>query len=127
MNVARNPSANSIGVSKRRFPRHSVASQLKILMPVGTAMIIELSMKKPSRNVGSPTVNMWWAQTSIEQEPDGDRRDRDRGVAEDRFPREHRDHLGDDPHRRQDHDVDLGVPEEPEDVPVEDRVPAVVG
>ncbi len=48
------------------FPRHSVASQLKILMPVGTAITIELSMKKPSRKVGRPIVNMWWAQTSSE-------------------------------------------------------------
>ena len=42
----RKPSANSIGVSKWRFPRQSVASQLKILIPVGTAMIIEAIMKK---------------------------------------------------------------------------------
>ena len=42
------PSANSIGVSKCRLPRHVVASQLKILMPVGTAMIIDVIMKKPS-------------------------------------------------------------------------------
>src|SRR5437588_851727 len=33
-----NPNANSIGVSSLNTPRHSVASQEKILMPVGTAM-----------------------------------------------------------------------------------------
>ena len=48
------------------LPRQTVATQLKILMPVGTAMIIEDTMKKPSRYTGSPTVNMWWAHTSIE-------------------------------------------------------------
>ena len=51
------------------LPRHVVASQLKILMPVGTAMIIDDTMKKPSSEVGMPTVNMWWAQTSIEKKP----------------------------------------------------------
>ena len=61
-----NPSAKSIGVSNWRLPRQVVATQLKILMPVGTAMIIELIMKKLSRPTGSPTANMWCAQTSIE-------------------------------------------------------------
>jgi hypothetical protein len=36
------------------------------LIPVGTAMIIEVTMKKPFSQLGSPTVNMWCAQTSIE-------------------------------------------------------------
>ena len=62
------PSANSIGVSKCRLPRHVVASQLKILMPVGTAMIIDEIMKKRvERRSACPTVNMWCAQTSIEK------------------------------------------------------------
>ena len=43
------PSANSIGVSKWMFPRQVVASQLKILIPVGTAMIIDEIMKKPCK------------------------------------------------------------------------------
>ena len=47
--IAMNPSANSIGVSKCRFPRQVVASQLKILIPVGTAMIIDEIMKKPCK------------------------------------------------------------------------------
>ena len=60
------PSANSIGVSKMMLPRQSVASQLKILIPVGTATSIDAIMKKPLRPVGMPTVNMWCAHTSIE-------------------------------------------------------------
>ena len=40
------PSANSIGVSNWTLPRQVVATQLKILMPVGTAMIIDETMKK---------------------------------------------------------------------------------
>ena len=51
------------------LPRQSVASQLKILIPVGTAMIIELIMKKPLSVLGRPTVNMWCAHTSIEKKP----------------------------------------------------------
>ena len=58
-------------------------------------------------------------------ERDARRRDRDRLVAEDRLAREDGQDLRDDPHRGQDHDVDLGVPEEPEDVLVEERAPAV--
>ena len=64
---AMKPSAKSIGGSKWMFPRQVVASQLKILIPVGTAMIIDEIMKKLSSEIGSPTENMWWAQTSIEK------------------------------------------------------------
>ena len=45
MNSAMKPSANSIGVSKMMLPRQVVASQLKILTPVGTAIIIDEIMK----------------------------------------------------------------------------------
>ena len=51
VNSAMKPSANSIGVSKMRLPRQVVASQLKILIPVGTAMTIDEIMK----NESSPT------------------------------------------------------------------------
>ena len=66
VNSAMKPSANSIGVSRMRFPRQVVASQLRILTPVGTAMIIDEIMKKPRSGVDSPTVNMWCAQTRSE-------------------------------------------------------------
>ena len=49
MKIERKPSAHSIGVSSEMLPRHSVASQLKIFTPVGTAMIIDEIMKKPFR------------------------------------------------------------------------------
>src|SRR5436309_10795342 len=64
---AMKPSANSIGVSKWRFPRQVVASQLKIFTPVGTAIAIEEGMKNDCRPHGSPTANMWWAQTSSDR------------------------------------------------------------
>jgi hypothetical protein len=40
-----------------------VASQLKILIPVGTAMIIVAAEKYARVSTSIPTVNMWWAQT----------------------------------------------------------------
>ena len=42
------PQANSIGVLKRRDPPHIVASQLKILTPVGTAMSMLVPAKMAS-------------------------------------------------------------------------------
>ena len=42
-------------------PRHIVPIQLKILMPVGTAIRRLMIEKKGSRT--TPVVNMWWAQT----------------------------------------------------------------
>ena len=39
------------------------------LDPVGTAMTIDAIMKKACNEIGSPTVNMWCAHTSIEKKP----------------------------------------------------------
>jgi hypothetical protein len=69
VNTERKPSAYSIAVSKWRFPRQSVASQLKIFTPVGTAITIDETMKNAFRNAGIPTVNMWCAHTSSEKKP----------------------------------------------------------
>ena len=46
--VARKPNANFIGTVNSIDPHQAVAIQLKNLMPVGTAMSIVMSMKKPS-------------------------------------------------------------------------------
>jgi hypothetical protein len=40
-----NPIAQSIGVAKRIDPPYIVPNQLKILIPVGTAMIIVAAVK----------------------------------------------------------------------------------
>ena len=40
VNMATNPMANSIGVASRIRPIHIVPSQLKILIPVGMAMVM---------------------------------------------------------------------------------------
>ena len=58
VNRNRNASANSIGVSNVSDPFQRVAVQLKILTPVGTAMIIVVSMKNSSPPSGMPTTNM---------------------------------------------------------------------
>src|SRR5439155_997187 len=62
--LAMNAQQNSIGVRNSIVPRHSVAIQLKILTPVGTAMRNELIMKKTSTTVGEGVANMWCAHTS---------------------------------------------------------------
>ena len=49
------------------MPRQSVASQLKILMPVGTAIANDESMKNASTTVPVGVVNMWCAHTSIDR------------------------------------------------------------
>ena len=61
---ARKAAENSRGVLRRIEPRQSVASQLKILMPVGTAIVNDASMKNASTTVGVGVVNMWCAHTS---------------------------------------------------------------
>ena len=45
VNSQMKPTAHSIGVLKSMEPPHMVAIQLKILMPVGTAMTIVAAMK----------------------------------------------------------------------------------
>ena len=63
VNIVRNPSAHSIGVSRCSTPRHSVASQEKILMPVGTAMIAVVTIIGIRIQLCMPETNMWCAQT----------------------------------------------------------------
>ena len=62
-NWNRNATQNSIGVAKRILPPHIVPSQLKILMPVGTATR-NVEVAKKLFAVGlMPTANMWCAHT----------------------------------------------------------------
>ncbi len=62
-NVPRKPAQNSSAVVYSIVPFHSVASQLKIFTPVGTAMRKELIMKNTRTIVGDGVANMWWAHT----------------------------------------------------------------
>src|SRR3546814_11669080 len=68
----------------------------------------------------------------VRPDEEADEADRDHRVghaeiAEDRLAREGRDDMADDAEAGQDHDVDLGVPEEPEQVLEQDRVAAAFG
>ncbi len=53
-----NPSDHIIGVLKLNEPPHMVAIQLKILMPVGTAMTIVAAVKYIFVFTSMPMVNM---------------------------------------------------------------------
>ena len=69
VNIATAPTANSIGVGKRNRPPHIVASQLRILMPVGTAMNIVERLNAETEIGPSPEVNMWCAHTPQPMNP----------------------------------------------------------
>ena len=60
-NSAMNPAQNSSAVLNSIAPRHSVAIQLKIFTPVGTAIMNELSITKMRIASGIGAVNMWCA------------------------------------------------------------------
>ena len=57
-NWNRKPRQNSIGALNWILPPHIVASQLKILIPVGTAMAMVVMTKKVFAEAVIPTVNM---------------------------------------------------------------------
>src|SRR5947208_13046843 len=60
---------HSMGVSNRIFPPYIVASQLKILTPVGRPTTIEATAKNMFDAVDIPMVNMWCAQTADDTVP----------------------------------------------------------
>jgi hypothetical protein len=70
-NVNKNikPLANNIGVVKTISPPNIVAIQLKILIPVGTAMIIVAAVKYALVSTSNPTVYMWCAHTMKPKKP----------------------------------------------------------
>jgi hypothetical protein len=53
-----NANVNSIATLKRIRPPQIVASQLKILMPVGIAIIIVAAVKYARVSTSNPTVNI---------------------------------------------------------------------
>src|ERR671914_1204029 len=63
VNIVMKPSANSMGVRRWITPLQSVASQEKILMPVGTAISIVVIIIGIRSQLHMPDTNMWWAQT----------------------------------------------------------------
>ena len=63
VNMATNPRAKSIGVLSRRSPPQVVASQLRIMIPVGTEIRMVEAAKAVFATGPSPVANMWWAHT----------------------------------------------------------------
>ena len=57
-NIDRKPRANSIGVVNRIRPFHMVASHEKILMPVGTAITIDVTIIGTRSQPAMPATNM---------------------------------------------------------------------
>src|SRR3954447_21649744 len=62
-NIDRKPSANSMGVVKWNLPFHIVANHEKILIPVGTAITIDVTIIGTRSHDAIPATNMWCAQT----------------------------------------------------------------
>jgi hypothetical protein len=60
-NSAMNPSAKSMGTSKRSFPFHRVPNQTKNKTPVGIEISSVVMLKNGSST--APVANMWCAQT----------------------------------------------------------------
>jgi len=58
VNKKMKPLANNIGVVNTIWPPNIVAIQLKILMPVGTAIIIVAAVKYARVSTSKPTVYM---------------------------------------------------------------------
>jgi len=67
-----NPKAHKIGVSYFIEDPWMVANQEKILIPVGTAIIIVAAVKYARVSISMPTVNMWWAHTINPKRPIAD-------------------------------------------------------
>ena len=51
------------------LPPYIVANQLKIFIPVGTAIIIVAAVKYALVSTSIPTVYIWWAQTMKPRTP----------------------------------------------------------
>src|SRR5256885_16859028 len=63
MTIAMNPTAKCSAVVPRMSPPHSVAIQLKIFTPVGTAINMVVAANTESAIGPRPTANMWWLHT----------------------------------------------------------------
>ena len=123
-NIERKPSANSIGVLKWSFPPQIVASQLKILIPVGTAISSVVIIIGTRSHDDMPLDEHVVRPDREAEHDDRHQRQRHQPVAEDRLPAEDGYDLAHDPEAGQHHDVDGRVRVEPEDVLVAERVAA---
>ena len=62
-NVTMNPIDHRTGTVNRTRPPYIVNNQLKTLTPVGTAMIMVMTPKKPLTSAPAPIVKKWCSQT----------------------------------------------------------------
>src|SRR3954464_8270479 len=65
--VTMNPSDHRIGTVKQTRPPYIVNSQLKTMTPVGTAMTMVMTPKKPLTSALAPMVKKWCSQTRKER------------------------------------------------------------
>lgn len=64
------PLTQSEGTEELRFlDPYILANQLKILTPVGTAIVIVAAVKYARVSTSIPTVNIWWAHTINPKRP----------------------------------------------------------
>jgi len=56
VNKHKKANENKNAGEKKKLPSHNVANQLKILIPVGTAIIIVVVVKKIRESISIPTV-----------------------------------------------------------------------
>jgi len=63
VNKNKNPIVHNSGVLNVKLPPYSVANQLNIFIPVGTAIIIVAAVKYALESTSIPTVYMWCAHT----------------------------------------------------------------
>src|SRR2546426_4528914 len=68
-NIVTKPMAKSMGAFSSIAPPHMVAIQLKILIPLGTAIARVMIMNGRRAEIDRPVVNMWWTQTPKERKP----------------------------------------------------------
>ena len=69
VNSVMKPTAKCSALVARIWPPHSVASQLKIFTPVGTAINIVVPENTESAIGPRPTENMWWLHTPHPMNP----------------------------------------------------------
>lgn len=69
VNRNKNPSVHNTDELNSMLDPWRVANHLKILIPVGTAIIIVAAVKYARVSTSIPTVNIWWAHTINPKNP----------------------------------------------------------
>ena len=122
---AMKPPMKRSGALKTGVPETTVSVQAKIWIVDGITTVIEAAAKKIERGRRESGREHVVGPDAEADEGDEQLGERDEREGDHPPPRERRDDRGRDPERRQDDDVDLGVPEDPEEVLPEERQAAV--